>query len=95
MAKMIHSETTVQRNDAALMTNELGDELVIMDNESGNYIGLNPIGYVIWKQLDSPAKVKDLVKNLTNRYNIKQEECEIDTIAYLEKMASLNLIHLS
>jgi hypothetical protein len=95
MAKMINLETIVQRNDTALMSNELGDELIIMDSESGNYIGLNPVGYIIWKQLDAPLTVENLIKNLLNKYDINQDECETDTIAYLEKMASLNLIQLS
>ena len=92
---MITLETTVQRSETSLMSNELGDELVIMDVESGNYIGLNKIGYVIWQLLANPAQVKDLVKELANKYNVLPAECEADTIAYLEKMASLKLIKLS
>jgi hypothetical protein len=95
MAKMISLETTVQRSETSLMSNELGDELVIMDVESGNYIGLNKIGYVIWQLLAGPVQVKDLVKELANKYNVQPVECEADTIAYLEKMVSLKLIKLS
>lgn len=77
------------------MSNELGDELVIMDTESGNYIGLNKIGYVIWQLLDKHAQVRQLVNELANKYEVTSAECEADTIAYLEKMASLKLISIS
>ena len=95
MANKITLTTIVSRNDTDLLSNELGDDLVIMDSESGNYIGLNKTAHVIWKGIEHPITVKELAESLVKRYDIKLDQCTTDTIQYLESMLSQNLIKLS
>lgn len=82
----ITTETIISRRKDGLLVSELGNEMVMMDIESGNYIGLNETGRVIWELIEQPLKVDDLIKQLLNRYEIDYEECSRDTIEYLNKM---------
>jgi hypothetical protein len=82
----ITTETIISRRKDGLLVSELGNEMVMMDIESGNYIGLNETGRVIWELIDQPLKVNDLIMQLLNRYEIGYEECSRDTLDYLNKM---------
>jgi len=82
----ITTETIVSRKKDGLLVSELGNEMVMMDIDSGNYIGLNETGKVIWELIEQPVKVEELIKQLTIRYDIGYDECSIDTLEYLNKM---------
>jgi hypothetical protein len=82
----ITTETIVSRRKNGLLVSELGNEIVMMDIESGNYIGLNETGKAIWEMIEQPVKVDELIKQLLARYEISYEECSQDTLEYLNKM---------
>jgi hypothetical protein len=83
---VITLESTIERNSADLLTSEVGDEMVMMDIEAGNYISLNKIGRVIWEHIEQPIKVGDLIDNLINRFNVDRAQCTTDTLEYLNNM---------
>ena len=49
------SEETLIRRTASVLTAEIDKQIVMMDIESGRYLGLDDIGSVIWQRLESPA----------------------------------------
>jgi hypothetical protein len=87
--KTIENNTIIQRNDSRFVATELGDELVMMDVESGSYIRLNKTARVIWECLKKPIKVETLIKQLTNNYLIEEEQCKIEVIEFLNKIKNL------
>ncbi len=89
---MITLETVVCRRKEGLLISELGNELVMMDIDNGNYIGLNETGKVIWELIGEPVKVEDLVEQLLQRYQTTKEECSADTIEYLNRMEAQKII---
>ncbi len=91
----LNTESTVQRKDGQLLASEVGDELVMMDLESGNYISLNRMGHIIWQQTAQPVKVRDLLHYLTERFNVTEEQCAVDTFTYLNNMCQQNLLVVS
>jgi hypothetical protein len=82
----INTNTVISRRKDGLLISELGNEMVMMDIESGNYIGLNETGRIIWELIEQPIKVDDLIKQLITRYDTSYDECSRDTIEYLNKM---------
>lgn len=85
-------ETVVQKNTQNLLISEIGDELVMMDMEKGNYINLNNIGRTIWEQIENQITVIELINLLTNRFDVQKDECTKDTLEYLQKMYDQNLL---
>ncbi len=82
----ITTETVVSRKKEGLLVSELGNEMVMMDIDSGNYIGLNETGRAIWELIEEPVKVDDLIKQLMTKYDISFDDCSKDTLEYLNKM---------
>ncbi|WP_179415801.1 PqqD family peptide modification chaperone [Mucilaginibacter sp. E4BP6] len=85
-------ETVLQKNTQNLLISEVGDELVMMDMEKGNYINLNKIGRIIWEQIENQITVIELINLLTNRFDVQKDECTKDTLEYLQKMYDQNLL---
>lgn len=88
----ITPDTVIVRNDKKFITSLVGDEIVMMSMDSGNYIGMNSVGSTIWEQLQQPRPVKDLISYLLTTYNISAEECERKTLKYLEDMKAQEML---
>jgi hypothetical protein len=87
-------DTLVQRVDRELLTSELGDELVMMDVEKGNYISLNKMGRIIWDHLEDPITIKGLIAKLMEKYNVEKDVCAHDTLKYLEEMYEKEIVSI-
>lgn len=92
---MIHLGCVLKRNDTDLLASELGSEMVIMDMNSGDYLGLNEVGTDIWRMLQQPITANDIINNLLTLYEVSKEDCEKQTLAYLGQMLERNIITIS
>ncbi|RYD59402.1 MAG: PqqD family protein [Sphingobacteriales bacterium] len=92
MTATIGLETVLVRDDKNFLANPVGEEMVVMDMKSGNYIGLNPVGAHIWKLLETPQPVTAIIANLMGTYEVDEDTCRSQTLEYLDKMASQGLV---
>jgi len=63
----IELNSMIARNPSFFM-HEIDDELICLDEESGNYIGLNQTGKEVWGMLEKPTKVQTIVDAISKRY---------------------------
>lgn len=91
----ITNENIVQRRSEQILASEVGDDLVMMDIESGQYITLNKVAHVIWSHIETPIKVSDLITKLMESFNVTEEECTHDTLEYLNKMYEQHLLFVN
>lgn len=84
-------DSIVKRKDEGLMFTPLGDELVIMHIQSGNYIGLNKTGALIWNMMEHPVRVISIVACLMESFDVLEEDCYLDTQNYLQQMLSQDI----
>lgn len=68
------------------------DELVMMSLEQGAYFGLNSVAKDIWRALETPQSIDDIVNAMTREYNVSQSECLASVESFIEKLKSLNMI---
>jgi hypothetical protein len=92
---MINIKSVITQNNQLFLSNDLNNEMVLMNLDTGNYIGLNEISTQIWKILDKPSEVAELISILTQKYNVDRETCEQQTIVFLEKMLAQDMILVS
>ena len=91
MAK-ITQNSIIQRNDSLVVSTRIGDEMIMMDIEKGNYINLNQTALVIWDQLSSPMHVSKLITYLVNRFHLEDSHCRDETLSCLDEMSIQGLI---
>lgn len=87
--------TIVQRNsENDILKTDLGDEMVIMDIETGNYLSINKIGKLIWEMIEQPISVRILLETLTKRFDITEGQCFDECERYLAQMLQHKLIKM-
>ena len=52
---------------------KVGDELVMMSAEKGNYIGLSEVGARIWELIETPQEIDVVCTRLTEEYDVAPE----------------------
>ena len=92
-APVITPTTTIKRSRDLLDSN-LGEEVVMLSIERGEYYGLNQVGSVIWEELTAPSVVADIITELLPRYDVVPEQGEADVLKYLNKLHGFGIIEI-
>jgi hypothetical protein len=83
--------TTVRRNEAGFLANQLGEELVMMNMRTGDFVAMNNVGADIWKLLEQPMTMAELVDKLQGLYDISGPQCMHDTMQFLLSTAGQDI----
>ncbi|HEY4047576.1 MAG TPA: PqqD family peptide modification chaperone [Acidobacteriaceae bacterium] len=73
---------------------DVAGETVLMSLERNRCYGLGTIGSEIWKRLQLPVRVGDLIENLTEEYDASKETIERDVLELLTQLADEGLIRV-
>jgi hypothetical protein len=77
-----------------IIQSKIGEEVVMMDMDSGFYFSLNSVASAIWSKLENQITLADLVEELINIYAIERTVCEKDTQELLEQFLEKNIIRI-
>ena len=78
-------------NPLIVLREEFDDWAVLFDPDSGDAFGLNPIGVHIWKRLDGNHAVKDILRDLRERYGDVPGEAAGDLQEFIEDLVQRGL----
>ena len=84
MERFIQNKTIVQ--------SKIGEEVVMLDMESGFYFGLNSVASVIWGVLADEIGFEKLIDQLMAQFEVERSICEADTQELLDQMLEKNII---
>ena len=73
---------------------KVGDELIMMSAEKGNYIGLSEVGSRIWELIETPQDIDSLYAQLQNEYDVTPDGCRADIDAFLDELVKHGAIAL-
>lgn len=73
---------------------KVGDELVMMSAEKGNYIGLSEVGARIWELIETPQEVDALCVRLQQEYDVAAEVCRAEVETFLDELVKHGAIAL-
>lgn len=90
----LHLSSTVCQT-ANPVAAEVAGETVLMSLERSRCYGLGDIGSGIWKRLQSPVRVSDLVASLREEYEAAPGVLEQDVLELLSTLANEGLIDVS
>ncbi len=88
----ISLDSIISRNETNFLSNPVGDEIIILNMETGDYLGLNNVGAAIWEQLTKPQAVNQIIEKLMIDFDVERETCLAETLEYLEKINALGLL---
>ncbi len=87
----INLNAVIKRNPE-LVSSDIDGEKVMMSIESGEYFGLDPVGTRIWELIEKPIRIDELVNLLLVEFEVTKEQCEVDTIEFLNELQEKNLL---
>jgi len=73
---------------------DLQGEAAILNLKTGVYYGLDDVGASVWRMLDGPRRVDELIDALLGEYEVDRDECQRDVIALLGELAVRGLIEI-
>ena len=87
----INLKSMIQRKDD-LVSCDLDGETMLMSVKTGKYYGIDPMGSRIWALLETTRSVFEICTVLLAEFDVGQQLCERDSLAFLNKLAQENLI---
>jgi hypothetical protein len=76
----------------AIVQSKIGDEVVMLDMDSGFYFGLNSVASVIWGLLAEEIGFEKLIDQLMVQFDVERALCEADTQELLDQLLEKNII---
>jgi len=73
---------------------KVGEELVMMSAEKGNYIGLSEVGARIWELIETPQDVDAICGKLEEEFAVTPDVCRADVESFLSELVSHGAIAL-
>ena len=91
MTTTIEPQSVVVRKRGVLSTT-IADDLIILNEASDTFIGLDEIGRQLWELLETPLRVDKLCDRLASSYAGDREVIDRDIIALLAELREEGLI---
>ena len=87
----LHPEDTVCLSTQAVWS-DLNGEIAVLHLSAGVYFGIEGAGCEIWKFLQEPHTVRQIIDHLLASYEVSEDVCEKLTYSFLEQLAEPGLI---
>jgi hypothetical protein len=71
---------------------DVGDELVLLDVQTGECFGFNEVAAAVWRSLTSPKSFADLRDDLLNEYDVSGEQCSAELRALLDELVEKGFV---
>lgn len=73
---------------------DLVEEAALLNLKDGVYYGLNPVGARIWKLIQKPKKLSDILEILVSEYDVERDVCQTDLMELTEQLLEKELIKM-
>ena len=87
----MNRETRVTMRDG-VMFNRAGEEIVLLDLDSGTYYGLDEVGARLWELITGTATIGEAIDTMLREYDVAREVLERDVFRLLGELEEKGLI---
>ena len=78
----------------AVYTQDIDDETILLDIQSGHYFGLDLVGSRMWQLMREHGALRPTYETLLTEYEVDPERLEADLLALAEKMTEKGLVEI-
>ena len=86
------ADTLIKRNEVKFLASALGEEIVMMNTDNGDYIGINSVGTDIWEVLSEPMRVDDLFNKILDLYSGSEADIRTDVDEFIKRALKLEML---
>jgi Coenzyme PQQ synthesis protein D (PqqD) len=73
---------------------KVGDDLVMMSAQRGNYLGLSEVGARIWEIIEMPSAFDAVCAQIEQEYEVEQDVCRAEVETFLNELVKHGAITL-
>ncbi|HXQ17423.1 MAG TPA: PqqD family peptide modification chaperone [Caulobacteraceae bacterium] len=73
---------------------KVGDELVMMSANTGNYVGLSEVGARIWELIETPQDIDAVCAQLQAEFEVAPDVCRAEVERFLKELAEQGAVAL-
>ena len=74
------------RKQGDWMAAKVGEEIVMMSVQKGNYIGLSPVGARVWELLETPQSLETLCTQLDKEFDVPPDVCRAEVETFIDQL---------
>jgi hypothetical protein len=89
---MITPADTFMVNNDKFISSGFGDEMMLMNLETGDYVGLNTVSADIWRQAEKQTTAQQIIDYLLQQYDVEETVCKIEVITVMQQMLEKGLL---
>lgn len=90
------SRTSVACASAHQVSSDFVDgEVILLDVQEGTYYGLNPVGATIWRMIQTPTSVGEIIDALLETYDVSESRCVEEVSTLLRNLVERNLVEIT
>jgi hypothetical protein len=82
------------RRQGEWLSAKVGDELMMMSVDKGDYVGLSEVGARIWELIETPLEFANLCDKLQDEFEVSSETCHAEVEVFLDELAKHGAILL-
>jgi hypothetical protein len=80
--------------NAEIIQSKIGEEVVMLDMESGFYFGLNSVASIIWGMMKDGITFEVLCNQLMEQFDVERSVCEADTQELIDQLLEKKIIRV-
>lgn len=78
--------------DSEVLFTSMGEDAVLLHVQRGDYYSLNKVGARLWTLNDGKKTIADLAREITDEFEISQDEAESDIIELAQQLEKEGLV---
>jgi hypothetical protein len=86
------NDTVYITNTTKFIASDLGEEMILMNLETGDYVALNAVSAEIWKLAEKEASGSQMIEHLLQQYEVEEEVCRKETESCITEMVEKGLL---
>jgi hypothetical protein len=90
----INEQTKIKCTANQVSSDLSSDEVVILHLKAGAYFGLEGVGWRVWRLIQNPISVGELIETLCGEYEVEAGRCRAEVFALLVDLSGHGLIEI-
>jgi len=79
---------------AGVLSAPVENEIVLLNSKGDTYVGLDPVGCVLWELMEEPCAIEELCRQMSLRFDASPEQIAADVVPLLTTLAADGLVHV-
>lgn len=75
-----------------VLSHDLDDEAVLLNLNTGIYLGLDPVGRRIWHLIQEQGSLQSIADTIVQEYDVTPERCAEDLLSLVDQMLEQKII---